>query len=211
MEARSNGLFITFEGLDGSGKSTQMKLAEDYLKSKGLAVVSTLEPGGTPIGEKIRDLLLDRDNFEMCPKAEVFLFLASRAQIVYQVIRPALNQNKIVLCDRFFDSSIAYQGIARGLGAEKILELSLWATEGLVPHLTFLLSVGTPQSEARKKARGEGQDRLEAQEDDFKQQVYKGYLQLARQFKDRFVVIDGEKSVSQVFQLVKEKIDELVG
>ena len=153
MEARSNGLFITFEGLDGSGKSTQMKLAEDYLKSKGLAVVSTLEPGGTPIGEKIRDLLLDRDNFEMCPKAEVFLFLASRAQIVYQVIRPALNQNKIVLCDRFFDSSIAYQGIARGLGAEKILELSLWATEGLVPHLTFLLSV-VPLNRSQEKGQG---------------------------------------------------------
>ncbi|MDZ7837034.1 MAG: dTMP kinase [Actinomycetota bacterium] len=168
MKDKQKGWFITFEGLDGSGKSTQINMAEKYLQSRGFEVVSTFEPGGTPMGDRVGEILLDKDNDGMCAKTEVCLFLASRAQLVSQVIKPALSEKKIVLCDRFFDSSVAYQGFARGLGADEILELSLWATGGLVPDLTFLLTVDMSHSEARKKERGLGQDRLESQKDDFK-------------------------------------------
>src|SRR4030066_72436 len=138
---KKKGLFITFEGLDGSGKTTQMEILNDYLKKRGFNVVTTIEPGGTKIGRKIRKILLDKENHDISPLAETLLFLASRAELVSEVIAPALKEGKIVLCDRFFDSTVVYQGIARGLGEKEILKMNLWATGGVVPDITFLLSV----------------------------------------------------------------------
>jgi dTMP kinase len=205
------GLFITFEGPDGSGKTTQIRLAADYLAGKGYEVVSTVEPGGTPIGEKIRGLLLDKKNLEMSPRTETLLFLASRAQLTSGVIRPALEQGKIVICDRFFDSTIVYQGIARGLGEEKMLDLSLWATEGLIPDVTFLLNIDASRGNIRKDIAGGTRDRLESQAGDFMIKVCRGYLKIAAEYSDRFQVIDGNKSIEEIFETVREKIDLIIG
>ena len=154
------GLFITFEGLDGSGKTTQIKLLYDYLKGKGLDVLTAVEPGGTEIGAKIRKILLDKDNHEMTYKTETLLFLASRAELVSKVISPALNKGRIVICDRFFDSTVVYQGIARGLGVDEILNMSLWATGGVVPDITFLLSVEPDKGKKRMDRASKERDRL---------------------------------------------------
>ncbi|MGM0365172.1 MAG: dTMP kinase [Actinomycetota bacterium] len=205
------GKFITFEGPDGSGKTTQIKLAAGYLKKKGYGVLTAVEPGGTPIGEKIRRILLDKRNLDMTSRAETLLFLASRAQLAEKVIRPALEEKKIVICDRFFDSTVVYQGIARGLGADRMLDLSLWATGGLVPDMTFLLNVGAGRGAARKSMSGIAGDRLESQGGDFMQKVCRGYLEIAEKFKQRYVVIDGEKGIQEVFGIVRDKIDGLIG
>ena len=204
------GLFITFEGIDGSGKTTQIKLLSDYLLKKGLDVVIAREPGGTSIGDMIRDILLNPSNRDMSVRAETLLFQASRAEIVEKVIEPALNQGRIVICDRFFDSTIAYQGIARGLGIEPMLDMSLWTTRGLVPDLTFLLSVDIEACEKRMKARMKTPDRIEYEETCFKEKIQKGYIELARVFKERVVVLDGEQATSVIFTLVKNKIEELL-
>ncbi len=143
------GLFVTFEGIDGSGKTTQIELLDKYLKSIGIQTFLTREPGGTKIGEVVRGLLLNPENKGISPRTESFLFLASRAELVDKVILPELKSGKVVICDRFFDSTIVYQGIARGLGINKILKMSLWATKGLVPDITFLLSINVVESEKR--------------------------------------------------------------
>ena len=200
------GLFITFEGPDGSGKTTQIKLLSDYLRSKGLDVVTTIEPGGTEIGRKIRKILLDKENPDMSPKAEAFLFLASRAELVSKVIAPALSEGKIVLCDRFFDSAVVYQGIARGLGEKQILEMSLWATGGVVPDITFLLSVKVSKGKKRMDAAGKKTDRIELEKDGFKEKIYRGYLDIAGKNKGRIVIIDGEENIENIFKEIKRKV-----
>jgi dTMP kinase len=205
------GLFITFEGPDGSGKTTQIRLAADYLRKKGYQVVSTVEPGGTPIGEKIRGLLLDKKNLEMSFRTETLLFLASRAQLTSGVIRPALKEGKIVICDRFFDSTVVYQGIARGLGEEKMLDFSLWATEGLMPDVTFLLNIDARKGGIRKDMAGTARDRLESQNGDFMEKVCYGYLRIAEKYRDRFQVIDGNKSIEEIFETVRKRIDRIIG
>ncbi len=202
------GLFITFEGLDGSGKTTQIKLLYNYLSGKGYDVVSTIEPGGTRLGKKIRKILLNTKGVEISPKAETFLFLASRTELVSKVIVPAINEGKIIICDRFFDSTMAYQGIARGLGKEKILDMSLWATGNLVPDITFLLSVKPGMGEKRKKVSGLGPDRIEREKASFKKKVFDGYLDLARDFPERFTVINGEKDINDIFRIIKEKVEK---
>ncbi|MGM0367033.1 MAG: dTMP kinase [Actinomycetota bacterium] len=200
------GLFITFEGLDGSGKTTQIKLLCSYLKGKGHDVISTIEPGGTEVGQKIRKILLNTEGLNITPKAETFLFLASRAELVSKVINPAMDEGKIIICDRFFDSTIVYQGIARNLGKKKILDMSLWATGSLVPDITFLLSVRADEGEIRKK--GMEADRMEKEESEFKKKVYEGYLELARDFPERFVVIDGEKDIESIFGIIKDRVEK---
>lgn len=205
------GRFITFEGPDGSGKTTQIKLAEHYLKQKGFEVLTTFEPGGTGIGKKIRAILLDKSNLEMTDKTETLLFLASRAQLTEKIIKPALDSHKLVLCDRFFDSTIAYQGIARGLGAQRMLDYSLWATGGLVPDLTFVFHIKPGSGLERKSRQGRPKDRLESQKDDFMQKVCQGYREVAERFKDRIVPIDGEKDIQAVFAIIRDKIDGLIG
>jgi dTMP kinase len=201
-------LFITFEGLDGSGKTTQIKLLYDYLKGKGLDVVTAVEPGGTVIGRKIRKILLDEYNHEMSYKAETFLFLASRAELVSKVISPALSKGRTVICDRFFDSTIVYQGIARGLGVDKILDMSLWATGGIVPDITFLLSIKADKGKKRMDSASKKRDRMELEKDNFRKKVYQGYLNIAGKYKDRFVVIDGEKKIEDIFEEVKRRVEQ---
>lgn len=197
------GIFITFEGIDGSGKTTQIELLNSFLKQSGFDVVLTREPGGTDIGDKIRKILLDSKNIQMSYRAETLLFLASRAELVSKVIQPSLNQGKIVICDRFFDSTIAYQGIARQLGAEKILDMSLWATENIIPDLTFLLSIDVWECENRIKNGKKKKDRIEKEEIDFKSKIQEGYMQLAGKNKERFVIVDGCLDIESVFAVVK--------
>ena len=201
------GLFITFEGLDGSGKTTQIALLSDYLKRKSLEVITAIEPGGTVLGDKIRQMLLDRENEGMSHKAETFLFEASRAELVSKIIGPALGKGKIIICDRFFDSTIVYQGIARGLGVEKIMDLSLWATDGIIPDLTFLLSVDVDGGEERLLGSQDSRDRIENEEYKFKQSLYEGYLGLSRKYSDRIILIDGKQDIKTIFGQIKERVD----
>jgi len=200
------GLFITFEGPDGSGKTTQIKLLSAYLKSKSFEVITTVEPGGTEIGEKIRGILLAKGNLDISPKTEAFLFLASRAELASKVITPALREGKIVICDRFFDSTVVYQGIARGLGEKQILEMSRWASGGLVPDITFLLSLKISKGKERIEGANRKKDRIELEKDEFQEKIYKGYLDIAKRNKDRFVVINGEKSIESIFEEIKRKV-----
>jgi len=197
------GIFITFEGIDGSGKTTQIELLNNFLKQSGFDVILTREPGGTDIGNKIRKILLDSKNIQMSHRAETLLFLASRAELVSKVIRPSLNQGKIIICDRFFDSTIAYQGIARQLGAEKVLDMSLWATENIIPDLTFLLSIDIGECENRIKNGKKKKDRIEKEEIEFKNKIQQGYLQLAGQNKERFIIVNGYLDIESVFAVIK--------
>ncbi len=207
------GLFITFEGLDGSGKTTQIRILHDFLKEKGLDVVLTREPGGTEIGAKIRNILLNKKNKGMSSITETLLFLASRAELVSKVISPALGEGKIVICDRFFDSTVVYQGIARELGEDRILGMSLWATADIVPDLTFLLSIKADTCEERMQATSKQKDRIEMEKDYFKEKIYRGYLKIARLNKNRFIILDGgqdrlslsKKIGSKVLNILVEK------
>lgn len=205
-----SGLFITFEGLDGSGKTTQIELVYDFLTNKGFDVVLTREPGGTVIGDKIRKILLDKKNCTMSYRTETLLFLASRAELVEKVIKPALKENKIVICDRFFDSTVVYQGIARKLGEKEITNMNLWATDNLVPDLTFLISATAELCGRRIKSLKKGRDRIEAEENDFKEKIYKGYLKLAGKNKERFVVVDGGNEIQDIFNTIKNSISNFI-
>jgi dTMP kinase len=204
------GKLITFEGIDGSGKTTQINMLNNYLSTKGYDVVLTREPGGTPLGDIIREVLLNPENKGMSAKAETMLFLASRAELVAKVIAPALKKGKVVVCDRFYDSTIVYQGIARSLGIEKILDVSLWATSGIKPDLTFLLSVNIDASESRMILGTKVRDRIENEEKDFKQKIQEGYLEIAKKNKNRFVVIDGDKDIESIFVVVKKYVNKLL-
>jgi len=179
-------VFVTFEGVDGSGKSTQARLLEERLRADGRDVLLTREPGGTELGERLRELLLGGSD-EIAPWAEAALFAAARAQLVERVIRPALDRGAVVVCDRYLDSSLAYQGIARGLGVDEVLELNLRATGGLLPDRTFLLDGDPDALDARL---GGERDRLEREGDDFHRTVARAYRDLAARFPERIVVLD---------------------
>jgi dTMP kinase len=186
-------VFITFEGLDGSGKTTQVNLLSEALAADGHDVVSTREPGGTELGERVRELLLA--DAEIVPWAEAALFVAARSQLVEDVIAPSLERGADVVCDRYIDSSLAYQGIARGLGLEQVLELNLQAIRGLLPDRTFLLLVD-PQESARRV--GEDGDRIEREDDDFRARVDAAYRQLAEFFPQRITTIDGTRPPREI-------------
>jgi dTMP kinase len=196
-------VFVTFEGLDGSGKSTQVELLRAHLEESGREVVATREPGGTQLGEGIRELLLG--GTEISPWAEAALFAAARAELVAEVIRPALERGADVVCDRYLDSSLAYQGIARGLGVDRVLALNTDAIRGLLPDVTFLLLIDPEEAALRS---GEASDRIEREGGDFLREVDKAYRELGSIFAGRIVTLDGSSPADEI---AKEVRDELPG
>ena len=197
------GLFITFEGVEGAGKSTQMKRLHQWLRDQGREVVVTREPGGTPIAERVRHVLLDPASRGMDPKTEALLYAASRAQLVVEVIRPALDRDAVVVCDRYIDSSLAYQGIARGLGEDDILQLNSWATDELLPDIVFLLHVDPEVGKGRLVG---DPDRMEQEDMAFHRAVGEAYLQLARAYPSRFAVIDASGTPEQIHHQIRTAI-----
>ena len=200
MQAR--GLFITFEGLDGSGKTTQMRRLAKRLRARGHVVLETVEPGGTEIGGKIRQVLLDAANQELSPTAELLLYFASRAQNVDERIGPALRRGEIVLADRFTDSTLVYQGCGRGLGAETVLALDRIACRGLKPDLTLLVDIDVETSLARARARNAaqpaGETRMDEQSLEFHRKVYEAYQALAAGEPERIRRIDGRAAIEEI-------------
>jgi len=203
-------MFITFEGIEGSGKSTLLELVLRELRERGVDVLQTREPGGTPLGDRVRSLFLDPGQ-KIEPMAEVMLVCASRAQLCTDVIRPALRAGKTVLCDRFYDATIAYQGYGRGLDIEELLGICLAATSGLTPDLTFVLDLVPDASRARVLARADGGghaiDRLEREPPEFHRAVREGYLDMARRWSTRFYVLDALKPPEVLCERVLATID----
>ena len=203
----SKGYFITFEGGDGSGKSTQIELLKDYLTDKGYNVILTREPGGTPISEKIRNIILDNENAEMCDMTETMLYAAARAQLVDQVIKPAVDRGDIVICDRFVDSSIAYQAYGRGLG-DVVWDINKNAVSSYMPDLTVLLKLDPEKGMNRIK--GREQDRIESSSDDFHRRVYEGYLKLEEEFPDRIKGIDASRGIDEIAGYIRGVVEDLI-
>jgi dTMP kinase len=197
-------VFVTFEGLDGSGKSTQVELLRAHLEESGREVVATREPGGTQLGEEIRELLLG--GTEISPWAEAALFAAARAELVAEMIRPALERGADVVCDRYLDSSLAYQGIARGLGVERVLALNMDAIRGLLPDVTFLLLIDPEEAALRS---GEASDRIEREGGEFLRQVDKAYRELGSIFATRIVTLDGSRPADEIAKEVRDKLPGL--
>ena len=197
-------MFVTFEGVDGSGKSTQAALLVEALRAEGREVVATREPGGTELGERIRGLLLG--DAGIAPWAEAALFAGARAQLVEEIVRPALTRGADVVCDRFLDSSLAYQGIARGLGVEAVLELNQLALGGLLPDRTFLLVVPVEEAIGRSTDRP---DRIEREGLAFLERVDRAYRELAERFPERIVTLDGTGRPEKVAQQVREELRAL--
>lgn len=192
-------MFVTFEGLDGSGKTTQARLFVERLTREGRDVVATREPGGTPLGERVRQVLLHGE--EVSPWAEAALFAAARAELVERVVRPALARGADVVCDRYLDSSLAYQGIARGLGVERVLQLNLEVVGGLLPDRTFVLLVDPAVAATRGRR---GRDRIEREGAEFHQALDRAYRELAALFPERIVALDGAAASAEVAARVWE-------
>ena len=204
----SRGLLITFEGMDGSGKTTQMRRLTPRLRAAGRTVLETVEPGGTAIGREIRRILLDARNQELSPSAELLLYFASRAQNVDELILPALASGQIVVADRFTDSSLAYQGCGRGLGTDTVLALDRVACRGLKPDLTIFIDIDVETSlaraHARNKARSASETRMDEQSVEFHRKVYDAYQALAAREPDRIKRVDGRLAVGEVERAVWE-------
>jgi dTMP kinase len=198
------GTFITFEGIEGAGKGTQVRLAKEFLESQGHEVLVTREPGGTTLGENLRDTLLEHGQGKVDARAEALLFAASRAQHVSHVIRPALEEGKVILCDRYLDSSLAYQGTGRGLGEQDVLSLNVWATQGLFPDLVILLHLEPDQGLSRI---GGEQDRIESEDVAFHSKVADAFLKIAEDHPERFRVIDASGPPDQVHGRVQEELE----
>lgn len=201
------GYFISFEGGDGSGKSTQIQILREFLEEKGYDVILTREPGGTPISEKIRSIILDKANSEMDDMTEALLYAAARAQLVSQIIRPALEEGKVVICDRFVDSSMAYQAYARGLG-DSVKTINAFAVGDCMPDLTILLKVN-PQVGSSRIGNRE-RDRIELASSDFHKKVYEGYLQLEKLYPERIVGIDAADTIENISGIISERIAGLL-
>ena len=201
------GLFITLEGGDGAGKSTQIRNIEKFFAEKGLVVVRTREPGGTEISEKLRAILLDSHNTEMSPVTEMMIYAASRAQNVREFIIPALERGEIVICDRFVDSSIAYQAYGRGLG-DMVAEVNKYATGGLTPDITFWMDIDPEAGKARAAKAGD-LDRLELEEMEFHYRVYRGYQKIAEDDPCRVMRIDASDTVDNIRDSICSYLEEL--
>lgn len=203
------GLFISFEGIDGVGKSTQADELEQFVRARGFDVVRSFEPGGTELGQEIRHLLLHRKG-DVSPRAEALLYAADRSHHVATKIRPALEAGKVVIADRYLDSSVAYQGAGRELETKEIRDLSLWATNGLLPKLTVLLDLDPETARTRRDETGTEPDRLEREKIDFFAAVRSGYLELAANEPERFLVVDATKSREEIQQLIRARVAELL-
>ncbi len=200
---KKTGLFITFEGIEGCGKTTQMNLLADYLKKEGVSVLKTREPGGTEIGEKIREILLNPDNKKMLKETEMLLYGASRTQHVEEIIKPALKSGKIVLCDRYSDSTLAYQGFGRDMGISFIKRACPLSLGTIQPDLTILLDLDVKTGLSRIKNRIHGNDRIEKEKIAFHNKVRKGYLQLAKASRGRIKIVRADKEIDEVHDEIK--------
>jgi dTMP kinase len=198
----TTGVFITFEGGEGSGKSTQTKLLKDWLEKNNEKVLLTREPGGTPLGNQLRDILLDNKTGNISPRAEALMYAADRANHVYTMIRPALEKGEVVISDRFFDSSVAYQGAGRVLSPAEVARISRWATESLTPTLTIIMDLPAEIGLARLQST----DRLESEPLAFHERVRHEYLNLAYQDPERFLLVDATLSIEQIHQVIIERV-----
>ncbi len=197
-------MFVAFEGVDGAGKSTQVRLLGEHLERNGREVVICREPGGTSLGEELRRILLDPGSGDLQPEVEVLLFMAARAQLCNKIIRPELQSGKAVISDRFLWSSVVYQGVVGGLGVEEVLSIGRVATRGLLPELTFLVDLDPAASHSGL----DDGDRMESRGIEFQRRVRDGFLALAEEFKDSFILIDGGASIEQVHQQVLDALPQ---
>ncbi|SHH76813.1 dTMP kinase [Sporanaerobacter acetigenes] len=203
-----SGIFITLEGPDGSGKSTITELIVEYLKDLNIDFIVTREPGGTSIGEDIRNIILDKKNTNMSPRTEALLYAASRSQHVYEKIRPALEEGKVVLSERFVLSSLVYQGIGRELGVSDVKAINDFGIEGVNPDLILFFDIDPVEALSRKTGENSG-DRLEMEGINFHREVYNGYLKLISMYPENIKVIDASKSVEETFEEVKNELDKI--
>ena len=209
MTTNSPGLFIAFEGGDGAGKSTQAARLAEALETRGLAVLRTREPGGTPIGEKLRSLVLDHGHGHIDAHTEALIFAASRSAHASQVIRPALERGAVVLTDRYIDSSVAYQGAGRDLGADAVRSLNEWATSGLQPDLTVLLDVDPADGRRRRTAGDAAEDRLESEADEFHSTIRGAFLELAASRPETYLVLPADLPVNELAARILTRVDAL--
>ena len=206
-------LFITLEGPEGSGKTSAIKIVKEQLEKEGYQIIMTREPGGTPISEQIRNVILDKSNTAMDYRTEALLYAASRRQHLVEKVWPNVREGKLVICDRYLDSSLAYQGYARGLGVEDILNVNMYATEGTFPDITLLFDLEPEVGLARINANSSREvNRLDLEKLDFHHRVRNGYLSLAKRFPDRFVIIDASKDLEEVaasaLKAIKERLNK---
>ena len=200
------GIFITMEGPDGSGKTTQIKLLKQYLEQKGYDILIAREPGGTVISEAIREIILNKDYQEMSYMTELLLYAAARAQLVSQVIKPALEEGKAVICDRFIESSAVYQGIGRGLGVDTVYDVNQYALGGVNPQLTIYMDLDAEEGIRRKKDQAE-LDRMEMEDLTFHQRVVEGYRQLAQLYPERIFSVDATLPIETIHQILTEEVE----
>lgn len=206
------GLFISFEGCDGCGKTTALTLVEKKLNENNIYPLMTREPGGSKIAEQIRSIILDKNNTEEDIKTEALLYAASRRQHLIDIVLPALNEGKMVISDRYVDSSLAYQGYARGIGIDEVLSINNFAIDNLYPDFTFFLDLSAEEGLKRMKSRVRDSDRLDVEKETFHQKVYKGYQIINERFKDRIIKIDASKSpdeiASSIVSIILQKTKE---
>ena len=206
-------MFISFEGPDGSGKSTVSKLVKEKLEKDGISLILTREPGGSKIAEQIRNVILDKENTALDARAEALLYAASRRQHLVETIIPALKEGKLVLCDRFVDSSLAYQGGGRNLGVDEDLNLNLFATQNIFPDYTLFFNISPEEGIKRLSCdKQRVADRLDLESENFHDKVYDTFIELSKRFKDRYIIIDATKPINEVveetYKIIKEKLNE---
>ena len=203
------GVFLTMEGPDGAGKSTQIELLRDYLSRKGYDIIVCREPGGTKISEAIRQVILNKDFTEMSHMTELLLYTAARAQLMEEVIRPALKGGKVVICDRFVESSAVYQGIARGMGIELVYEINQYAIGDTLPDLTIMIDLDAKTGISRKKEQAE-LDRMEREALDFHEKVVKGYREIAALHPERIYKVDGHQTIEEIHKKIAAAVDKII-